>query len=99
MEKEASPDAADTAEVFHASPVNRVCPALGAADSAPNMMQCNIPVPIDFMQGFDSATLERQARAARSAWVGSKLKSFYEGRRPLMSPEDFRSSLSRACRQ
>ena len=26
----------------------------------------------------DVATLERQAKAARSAWVGSKLKSYYE---------------------
>lgn len=28
--------------------------------------------------GVDAAALERQARAARSVWVGSKLKSFYE---------------------
>jgi hypothetical protein len=27
---------------------------------------------------FDSAALERRARAARSAWVGSKLKSYYQ---------------------
>jgi hypothetical protein len=28
--------------------------------------------------GVDFATIEAHARAARSAWVGSKLKSFYE---------------------
>jgi hypothetical protein len=28
--------------------------------------------------GADAVELERQARAARSAWVGGKLKSFFE---------------------
>ncbi len=38
-----------------------------------NMRTESVPEP-----GVDVAAIERQAGAARSAWVGSKLKSFYE---------------------
>ena len=38
-----------------------------------NMRAERVPEP-----GVDVAALERQARPTRSAWVGSKLKSYYE---------------------
>lgn len=49
-----------------------------SADCPTIFVQSNTPAQDTLQLGTDFAALERQARAARSAWVGSKLKSFYQ---------------------
>lgn len=49
-----------------------------AAPAAAKLVQSNIPADGLSENAIDFAAVEAQARAARSAWVGSKLKSFYE---------------------
>lgn len=41
-------------------------------------VRSNMPLENAPDSGVDVVEIERQARAARSAWVGSKLKSYYE---------------------
>src|SRR5512140_2149656 len=63
-------------------PGNHVSSMPGRAGTAAlptaKLVRSNIPVDGLSENGIDFAAVEAQARAARSAWVGSKLKSFYE---------------------
>jgi hypothetical protein len=56
------------------NPVN----AGNSANFPTSVVQSNMPAESTPELGVDFVALERQARAARSAWVGSKLKSFYQ---------------------
>ena len=49
-----------------------------SAPEQPNMMHSNMIIGGAPGSGADFAMIGAHARAARSAWVGSKLKSFYE---------------------
>jgi hypothetical protein len=48
------------------------------ATSRAYFVRSNIPVETAPEPGVDVAAIERQASAARAAWIGSKLKSYYE---------------------
>jgi len=52
--------------------------ALKTAVSETDFVHGNILTEATTGQNFDPAALERRARAARSAWVGSKLKAYYQ---------------------
>jgi hypothetical protein len=48
------------------------------AASRANLVHSNIHADSTPELGIDIAVIEQRARAARSAWVGSKLKSYYQ---------------------
>jgi hypothetical protein len=66
--------------IIHAGPVpgGDIASAWETAISKTPFVQSNIGADSVSEPSLDTAALERRARAARSAWVGSKLKSFYQ---------------------
>lgn len=61
-----------------AVPGGEAVKAWNAAPSRTYFVRSNIDAESAPELEVDVATLERQARAARAAWIGSKLKSYYE---------------------
>jgi hypothetical protein len=66
--------------IIHAGPVpgGDIASAWETAISKTSFVQSNRGADSVSESSLDTAALEQRARTARSAWVGSKLKSFYQ---------------------